>query len=232
MIEWPSRIDEEILVDILSLQGLIEKILHKKIEETVNTYNSLAVFFNPDIISMTKLLEEVKKIRHTEQTSGTHKGNVWQIPVCYDPCFGIDLHVISKDKDLAIEEIIKLHTENSYTVYFTGFLPGFLYLGGLSEKLVVPRRETPRSKVIRGSVAIGSSQTGIYPQDSPGGWNIIGNSPVPLFAVQENPPIRIKAGDKIKFTPISKTEYEALSRRIKAGAFELKPQGTWVPSGF
>mgnify|MGYP005819369923 CR=1 FL=1 len=147
---------------------------------------------------------------------------VWEIRVCYDLQFGIDLEAISSEKGLSIEEIIALHTENMYTVYFTGFLPGFLYLGGLNEKLSTPRKQTPRTAIPKGAVAIGGTQTGIYPQVSPGGWNIIGNTPVPMFRVNETKPCKIQAGDKIKFHPISDAEHRELIEKVNAGSFELK----------
>ncbi len=224
LIEWPSRIDEEILYDILSFQKSIEEKLSTKIEETVNTYHALTVFFNDGVITFRELVEELKEIRKAEKTKIEDQHTIWDIPVCYDLHFGIDLTEIATKKNLSIDEIINLHSENIYTVYFTGFLPGFLYLGGLSEKLFTPRKETPRTKIIKGSVAIGGSQTGIYPQESPGGWNIIGNSPILLFDVNENPPCKINAGDKIKIYPISKTEYGTLSKKIEDGSFVLTPK--------
>ena len=223
LIEWPSRIDEKILQDILSLNRKIEDRLREKIDETQNTYHALTIFFTPEIISYSELINFIKEIQAEENEQlNDFSAAVWEIPVCYDIQFGIDLDVISKAKNLSIEEIVKLHSETSYTVYFGGFLPGFLYLGGLSEKLFTPRKETPRASIRKGAVAIGGSQTGIYPQESPGGWHIIGNSPIVLFDVNENPPTRIKAGDKIKFIPISKKEYDVLSERIRTDAFELK----------
>lgn len=222
LIEWPSKIDEEILSNILSFQKEIERTLPEEIEETLNTYNSLAVFFNPEIVSYVKLLESVKQLRKGEQIADPHSRNVWEIPVCYDPFFGIDLEAISKTKKIPIDELTELHLGNTYTVYFTGFLPGFLYLGGLSEKLFIPRKETPRPKILKGAVAIGGHQTGIYPQESPGGWNIIGNCPIPLFDVRKNPPTKIHAGDKIKFISISKEEHWLLKKKIDSGDFVLK----------
>lgn len=222
-MEWPSRIDKKILFEILSLQKLIEKKLFSQIKETVNTYNSLTIFFRPDIISFNRLYEDVRRLAEAEQRDDLFKIQVWEIPVCYDSYFGIDLESISKSKKLTTEEVIKLHSETMYTVYFTGFLPGFLYLGGLSEKLFTSRKETPRPKILSGAVAIGGSQTGIYPQESPGGWNIIGNSPIPLFDVTKTPPCKINAGDQLKFIPISRNEYDVLLDKILSGSFDLKP---------
>lgn len=224
LIEWPSRIDEAILEDILMFQKFITEKLNTKIQETINTYHTLSLFFDPDIISFDELVTAVKEIHASEKNNTKHLyASLWEIPVCYDVQFGIDLGHISKEKDLTWKEIIALHSKPIYTVYFMGFLPGFLYLGGLSEKLFIPRKETPRPVVVRGAVAIGGSQTGIYPCQSPGGWNIIGNSPVQLFNAQINPPSGIRAGDKIRFVPISLSEHEALSRDISRGLVRLKP---------
>jgi inhibitor of KinA len=152
-----------------------------------------------------------------------NKSKIWQLPVCYDKSFGIDLEEIAKKRNLTVEEIEVLHHSVTYRVYFTGFLPGFLYLGGLSGKLVMPRKETPRSMIVKGAVAIGGSQTGIYPQESPGGWNIIGNCPIPLFDVHWKLPCKIRSGDQVQFSPISMNEYEALLKSIQSGLFDLKP---------
>ncbi len=132
-----------------------------------------------------------------------------QIPVCYED-FGLDLKVISEKTGLGISDIIQMHSERTYTLFFIGFLPGFLYLGQLDESLHFPRKETPRPEVEQGSIGIAEHQTGIYPNASPGGWQIIGRTPINIFDVNNNPPSSYKPGDKIKFKPIGRTEFDKL----------------------
>lgn len=132
---------------------------------------------------------------------------VWQLPVCYHPSLGFDLENFSKSVGLSIEKIIKIHSSESYQVYFIGFLPGFLYLGNLDEHLYLKRKAKPLLKVPKGAVGIGGNQTGIYPQESPGGWHIIGNCPVELFNVNKNPPAVFKAGDIIRFYRLSLKDF-------------------------
>lgn len=221
LIEWLSKIDETVLADILAFQIAIEENLHSSIVETQNTYHSLLVFFNSKIHSFEAVVEELKKIRINTTIKSTHT-SVWEIPVCYALEFGIDLKELAQYKGLSIEKTIELHTSPLYTVYFIGFLPGFLYLGGLNESLTYPRKKIPRTNIQKGAVAIGGAQTGVYPQESPGGWNIIGNSPIELFDALKNPPCIIKAGDKIQFRPISKSEHTDIREKIQRGIYSLK----------
>ena len=152
------------------------------------------------------------------------KSVLWKIPVCYDAVFGIDLEAISKEKNLSKEEIIKRHSQAIYTVYFIGFLPGFLYLGGLDESLHVPRKSTPRLQIEKGAVAIGGNQTGVYPTESPGGWNIIGNSPIEFFNPKLETPCFAKAGDKISFKPITIQEFKTIKILVEAGVYQIESE--------
>jgi inhibitor of KinA len=133
---------------------------------------------------------------------------IWQVPVCYSPEFGQDLEDFAKSKNLSLEEVIQLHTQPRYRIHFFGFLPGFFYLNGLSPKLHLPRKSVPTSAVPPGSVAIGGKQTGIYPIQSPGGWHIIGRSPLPFFDIKQVPPVWAKPGEQIQFVPINPTQLE------------------------
>lgn len=134
----------------------------------------------------------------------------WQIPVCYDGRFAKDLEHFAHEKNIEVSELIALHSSVVYRIHFFGFLPGFMYLHGLPERLHFPRKAVPDRAVPRGSVAIGGSQTGIYPRESPGGWHIIGQTPISLFEAQRNPPVWASPGDRLKFVPITSTEMEEL----------------------
>ena len=155
-------------------------------------------------------LASLYTIEHSQHSTTT---NLWKVPVCYDVELGIDLEEISHTLKLSIQEIIDLHSQAIYTVYFIGFLPGFLYLGGLDNRLEIKRKSNPRLHVDKGSVAIGGSQTGVYPQDSAGGWNIIGKTPLSFFNLDHNNPCFAKPGDKIQFVPISLEEFKCLANQ-------------------
>jgi inhibitor of KinA len=138
-----------------------------------------------------------------------------EIPVCYEGEFALDLDVVAQHTALAAGEVVRLHSGATYLVHCVGFTPGFPYLGGLPRELATPRRATPRKDVPAGSVAIGGTQTGIYPQNSPGGWNIIGRTPLRLFDAASDPPALLRAGDGVRFRSIARDEFE----RLSAGSF-------------
>jgi KipI family sensor histidine kinase inhibitor len=140
---------------------------------------------------------------------------VWEIPVCYNQELGKDLNALSKSKSISFEEVINLHTIPIYRIHFFGFLPGFMYLNGLDPALHFPRKSVPDRKIEPGSVAIGGAQTGIYPNESPGGWHVIGKTPTILFDQNENPPVFAKPGEQIKFLSISLEEFYSISKDSK-----------------
>lgn len=133
-----------------------------------------------------------------------------EIPVCYGGEFGPDLEYVAAFNGLTTEEVIHIHSSGDYLVYMIGFAPGFPYIGGMSEKIATPRRETPRLKIPSGSVGIAGKQTGVYPIETPGGWQLIGRTPLKLFRPDEEPPSLLMAGDKIKFVPISYNDYKEM----------------------
>lgn len=134
-------------------------------------------------------------------------GKLWEIPVCYEPEFGTDLRRLAEEKKLSLSQFIEVHCAPSYRIHFFGFLPGFFYLNGLEERLHTPRKAVPNLRVPSGSVAIGGAQTGIYPGDSPGGWHIIGRTPLSLFNPDTEPPVWAKVGDQIRFYPVSAAQF-------------------------
>jgi KipI family sensor histidine kinase inhibitor len=222
LIEFEADISENILEKALFYKNKIEDHYSEVNVEVINTYNSLLVYY---IYTIEDVYDEVSALKELFQGTKITKKTIVQlynIPVCYDAGFGLDLKLISEEKNLSIDQIIRLHTQPVYTVYFIGFLPGFLYLGGLDKKLQISRKIQPRMEVQKGAVGIGENQTGIYPKSSPGGWQIIGNSPVPLFDKNRLPPCEISAGDKVKFYQVSKSEFLKISEEIKAGKFQFK----------
>ncbi|MBC8768129.1 5-oxoprolinase subunit PxpB [Arenibacter sp. BSSL-BM3] len=223
LVEWPNKVDESILDEILQfIQYLKKNQLSEKEWEFVPAYNSLTLickdtvldfdYFKPKIKEWYSL---IKKVSHATRY-------LWRLPVSYDLEFGLDLQEISSQLGLEVNRIIELHSKSIYTVYGIGFLPGFMYLGGVPEALEVPRKSTPRSKVPAGSVGLAGKQTGIYPQDSPGGWNIIGKCPIPMFNVKNENPCFVTVGDQIQFYPISMAEYQLHKIEAEVGIYNIE----------
>ena len=219
LVEWQAIIDENILQDVLIYKNKIENNYIKQEVEVISTYNSILIIYNSTIDNVNNEFLDLKRLYNLPNTDKKVDSRTFKIPVCYDDEFGVDLVNYSKVKNLSKKKIIKSHSEVIYTVYFVGFLPGFLYLGGLDATLHLDRKITPNLNVKKGSVAIGGKQTGIYPQDSPGGWHIIGNSPIEQFNPKHNPPCFIRAGDKVKFHPISKPEYYKIQNEMNTSNF-------------
>lgn len=223
LVEWPSEIDKSILYDILLFSEKLKYCEFRNIMNFNISYNSILVVYNVlfDVKDEIKRLQEVYDTHHTLQKK---EYRLWKIPVCYDEQYGIDLEVLSNEKGLSKLEIIKRHSQAYYTVYFIGFLPGFLYLGGLDTSLHTPRKATPRLKIDKGAVAIGGKQTGVYPSESPGGWHVIGNSPISFFNPSKEEPCFAKPGDAIKFFPVTLKEYELIKTLVSHGVYNLESE--------
>ncbi|WP_343486176.1 5-oxoprolinase subunit PxpB [Allomuricauda sp. d1] len=219
LLEWPEEVSESILKNILQFEQHLSQKLSKSFELIV-AYNSLTLI---DVAGTTdlKALSNDVKIWYKEMTPGLKlRRFLWKLPVCYDEVFGIDLPYVSKELNFAPEEVVRLHTSQSFTVYGIGFLPGFMYLGGLPDGLQLPRRKEPRMKVAKGAVGLAGLQTGIYPQESPGGWHIIGSCPIPMFNIENKKPCFINVGDKIQFEAITKAEHGLHKIEGEVGIFE------------
>ncbi len=224
LVEWPPIIAEEILWDVIGFKDRITKKQQESIEEVKSAYNALLLVYSDEITDFDHQVDILKKIYKSHSHTKTTKPTVWHIPVCYDDTFGIDLAEISKEKGLSKETIIKRHSKAVYTVYFIGFLPGFLYLGGLDNSLHTPRKSTPRLKTEKGAVAIGGHQTGVYPSESPGGWNIIGNTPVPFFDKTKTVPCFASPGDRIVFEPVGLKTYKDIKILVDAGVYQIESE--------
>jgi len=174
-------------------------------------YCSLLIDFDPLRLSHDDLVTEVERVACAEAFGGNGAANVVNIPVCYDNELGPDLMPVAEHAKMTAEEVVRLHSSASYLVYFLGFSPGFAYLGGLPDALHTPRLATPRKEVAPGSVGIAGSQTGIYPIASPGGWQLIGRTPLRMFDPGANPPTRLQPGDRVKFSPIDRATFARLS---------------------
>ena len=178
----------------------------KGIKDLVPSYRSLTVVYNPLVISLESLESQLNEIWNTLDDARLPAPRTVEIPVVYGDKYGPDLEWIADYHKMTPQEVIRLHTQPMYQVYMIGFMPGYPYMGEVPDKLVTPRRKTPRIHVPAGSVGIAQKQTGIYPVASPGGWQIIGRTPVRLFDPQGQPPCLLEMGDRVKFVVITKQE--------------------------
>ena len=224
LVEFEPEMREEKLDILLFYKNLLQNFYGEEKVEVINTYSSLLIFYISGIENIYGEISVIEELVSGANIDKLNQRQLFYLPVCYDSKFGPDLEVISSQNKLSFQEIISLHTYPTYTVFFTGFLPGFLYLGGLDSRLYISRKNVPRLEVQKGAVGIGEKQTGIYPKTSPGGWQIIGNSPVPLFDKNKIPPCQISAGDKIRFYSISVPEHEEILQEVQSGDFRIKKE--------
>ena len=225
LVAWDAKISVSISVsisdDILRFRQKIIALKDSNIADVIVGYSSLTVVFKNSRIDYLSAVKNLKETYNSEYQDFKKTPIIWEIPVCYDLEFGIDLQEMSKKANLEVSEIIKLHSQKRYRVYFIGFLPGFLYLGGLHKQLFFERKANPRLNVPKGAVAIGGEQTGVYPAESAGGWNIIGKTPVNFFNINEHTPCFAKAGDFIKFVPIDKDQFIQIEKEVKDTSYKI-----------
>ncbi len=221
-LDFGNLIDEKLNSLVINLFQSLKETPIPGMIEAVPAYSSITIYYgiheltkqapNAKNISSwmeTQLIERLEILTKQEQATG----NLVEVPVCYDEEFGWDLSEIAKVKKLTTTEILEIHCSSIYRVYLLGFLPGFPYMGGLHEKLEMPRRAQPRQRLEAGSVGIAGKQTGIYPLASPGGWQIIGRTPLQLFNANNKTPTLFAAGDRVRFFPIDKHEYKSYQSR-------------------
>ena len=225
IITWPDRIEEAILDDIIAFKNQLEDTAFQSDKwELVAAYNSLTLINNYKSVELSKYEDKLTQAYKSDRSSLATTRWLWKLPVCYDSSFGIDLGEVSDTLQMSVKEVVHMHTRQPYLVYGIGFLPGFMYLGGLPQTLEVPRKPIPRLDVHKGSVGLAGKQTGIYPQESPGGWNIIGNCPIPIFSVSKDPPCFISVGDRVQFYEISKAEHELHRIEAEVGIYRIEKQ--------
>lgn len=192
------------------------------IKELLPTYQSLLVIYEPLLTSFDALISDLKRIESFVKDQNMEWSEIIHIPTLYGSKFGLDLDYVAEHNNLSPKEVIALHSSEVYRVYMLGFTPGFPYLGGMNKKIATPRLEVPRKKIEAGAVGIAGDQTGIYPIESPGGWQIIGRTPVKLFDIESDTIFAIKAGQYIKFEPIDEIEYENILLDIRKGSYQIK----------
>lgn len=220
VVEFGDRIDPAINRRVHDLFVVLDAARMPGIVDLVPTYRSLLITYDPQQLP----LEELRRVvEATEQGLSATPGpapRVIEVPTAYGGEFGPDLSFVASHNHLTEAEVIAIHSGTDYLVYMMGFSPGFPYLGGMSERIAAPRLDTPRTAIPAGSVGIAQAQTGIYPVESPGGWRVIGRTPIALFDPFRTPPVLVEAGDYIRFVPMAPDDYHAIGTRVARGAWQ------------
>ncbi|WP_400247991.1 5-oxoprolinase subunit PxpB [Niallia sp. JL1B1071] len=219
VVRFGYRIDSDIHQKVQMLAKYLAQHPFPGMIECVPAYTNVAVYYHPFVVYesykqmnnnlspfqiVKSVIEEViDQLKEVEMTNN----RIIEIPVCYGGEYGPDIEEVAKHNQLSVEQVVDIHSRGEYCVYMIGFAPGFPFLGGMSEKIATPRRSTPRQLILPGSVGIAGVQTGVYPIATPGGWQLIGQTPLQLFLPNKNPPSLLQAGDIVKFVPISEQEF-------------------------
>lgn len=221
-VEFSDSISEEANRKIRALYDNIQKEKMKGIVDLVPAFCSLLVSYNPKLISYNSLCSQLERFLTMTSNVETKQKKVVAIPVCYEDEYGPDLQFVAEHAGLSTQEVIEIHTSREYLIYMLGFQPGFPYLGGLDERIFTPRLSTPRTLIRAGSVGIGGEQTGLYPLASPGGWQLIGTTPVKAYNPNKTPSIPYEAGDYIRFYPITKERFLEIEKEEAQGTYEFQ----------
>ncbi|MCD8121259.1 MAG: 5-oxoprolinase subunit PxpB [Clostridiales bacterium] len=220
LIEFGSEINPEVNRRIAATLQLIREQHIEGIVDTIPTYCSLLINYDPRVVGYDEMKKRLEDLVRVDVKTGAGARTIVEIPVCYGGEYGPDLSNIAEHAGLTEEEVIQIHSSRDYLIYMLGFLPGFTYLGGLDERIHTPRLATPRISIPAGSVGIGGSQTGIYPLDSPGGWQLMGMTPVRTYDPERETPILVEAGQYIRFVPIDEKTYLRIKEEVAFGAYQ------------
>ena len=222
LLQFGNAIDPEINARIAATVQLMKEQHIEGVVDLIPAFCSLLINYDPRVISYGEMRRRMEKILSVEIAAGARKKKIYEIPVCYGGELGPDLATIAEHAGLTEQEVIDIHSSSDYLIYMLGFLPGFTYLGGLDERIHTPRLANPRIRIPAGSVGIGGSQTGIYPMDSPGGWQLIGMTPVKTYDPEREIPILVEAGDYIRFVPIDRDAYERIQSEVAQGTYQVR----------
>ena len=220
LIEFGKEISPEINQKIAATVQLIKDQQIEGVVDVIPAFCSLLINYDPRVVLYDQICERMKGLANMDAKTGAGSKRIFEIPVCYGGKYGPDIDTIADNAGLSVEEVIKIHSSKDYLIYMLGFLPGFCYLGGLDERIHTPRLANPRIKIPAGSVGIGGSQTGIYPLDSPGGWQLMGMTPVKTYNPARETPILVQAGDYIRFVSISEQEYARIKELAERGEYQ------------
>jgi inhibitor of KinA len=210
------------------LAEAVRRSLSAEVEEAVPTYRSLLLFFDPLRVPRARLAARVERLLAALPARAEgRRGRLVHVPVSYGGELGPDLAFVAERNQLTESEVVSIHSSVDYRVYMLGFTPGFPYLGGMSPRIAAPRLDQPRPRIPAGTVGIAGEQTGIYPVESPGGWRLIGRTPLRLFDPGSRAPFLLSAGDRLRFRPVEGAEFQELARLVAQGAYspEIEADG-------
>lgn len=220
-VEFGNEINEQINAHLMGFINKVKEQHIKGIEELIPSFRSVLIHYNPAIHTYSRMCDIVRAVLSQHILDVDHVKRIVEVPVCYENGLGPDIDYVAEHAGLTVDDVIKIHSKEPYLIFMLGFQPGFPYLGGLDERIHTPRLETPRLKLEAGSVGIGGGQTGLYPMESPGGWRIIGLTPVRCYNPTASEAIPYQAGDYIKFKPVSYDEYLRLKELDMNGEFQF-----------
>ena len=222
VVELGDDISPETNRRVRDLTAAVDRAAVAGVYDLMPTYRSLLIYYDPLTISYSGLREKLEDIEKNLDEAALDNPRVVGIPTLYGGEYGPDLEFVADNAGISTDEVVEIHSGADYLIYMMGFSPGFPYLGGLSEKLHTPRLQTPRTEIPAGSVGIAESQTGVYPVASPGGWRLIGRTPVKMFDQYQEPPSLLAAGDYIRFVPLAgEEEYLEIQNRVEANEYEV-----------
>jgi KipI family sensor histidine kinase inhibitor len=222
IMEFGNEINPQINSRVRQVVDLLEQANIAGILDWIPTYRSILIKYNPAVISNHQLVDQLASLENIKDNKELSIPFVTEIPVIYGGAFGPDLEYVANHNNLSVKEVIQIHSERNYLIYMMGFTPGFPYLGGMSERIATPRLKSPRERIAGGSVGIAGNQTGIYPIDSPGGWQLIGKTPVKLFDPEKEEPFLLRAGDYLRFVPVTEEEYSQIELQISLNKYVVK----------
>ncbi len=221
-VEFGDTINPELNLRVRRLLVAIQEARLPELVETVPTYRSLLVYYDARQTSPGEMRTKLEVLAQKTEGGEHLESKVTEVPTVYGGENGCDLEYVAKHNGLSPEEVIRLHAGRAYLIHMLGFIPGFAYLGGMCPRIATPRLSTPRSKIPAGSVGIAGNQTGIYPAESPGGWRLIGRTPIELFDPKKTPPALLEMGNYVKFVEITVQEFNRIREEVEQGTYRVK----------
>ncbi len=222
LINFEQKIDAEVNEEVIALNEWILNQDIRGLKYTVPAYCSLTLAYEPSLLQQEELMERISAFARHKNRDKNESGRLLHIPVCYEEAFAVDRKEVLLQTGLSWEEVLKLHTQTRFRVYMLGFLPGFTYMGKLPEALFWQRRYAPRLRVPKCSVGLAGFQTGIYPSIAPGGWQLIGKTPLEIFDASRPDPFLFHAGDELHFQQIDLAEFEEMEKKVEAKSFDYE----------
>lgn len=222
VVEFGDRVDPEINHRVIRLGEAASAAGIEGLVDLVPTLRSLMVHYDPTATTRKVVEGRLRELLGAAGSVRT-KGRLWEFPTLYGEDVGPDLEDVASRTGLTPQRVVELHAAVEYEAYMMGFMPGLAYLGIIAKELELPRRSEPRVRVPMGSVAIATNLTNIYSLESPGGWHLLGRTPVALFDIRRDPPVLLSAGDRVRFRPVGRDAYEALRAGVESGDTGFAP---------